>query len=51
MAAYPKYAASAMAVNTTTRCIFAAAFPLFTDQSKLALASRDGPMLAMLTGS
>ncbi|KAK5988546.1 Efflux pump atB [Cladobotryum mycophilum] len=32
MAAYPKYAASAMAVNTTTRCIFAAAFPLFTDQ-------------------
>ncbi|KAF4637041.1 hypothetical protein G7Y89_g1039 [Cudoniella acicularis] len=32
MAAYPKYAASAMAVNTTTRCLFAAAFPLFTVQ-------------------
>ncbi|WYZ38144.1 hypothetical protein EsH8_III_000058 [Colletotrichum jinshuiense] len=34
MAAYPKYAASSMAINTTTRCIFSAAFPLFTDQSK-----------------
>ncbi|KAJ6035943.1 MFS general substrate transporter [Penicillium herquei] len=32
MAGYPKYAASSMAVNTTTRCIFAAAFPLFTEQ-------------------
>ncbi|KIN05445.1 hypothetical protein OIDMADRAFT_39676 [Oidiodendron maius Zn] len=32
VAAYPKYAASSMAVNTTTRCIFAAAFPLFTVQ-------------------
>ncbi|KAK8086134.1 multidrug resistance protein [Apiospora phragmitis] len=27
--AYPKYAASAMAANAFTRCIFAAAFPLF----------------------
>ncbi|EXJ78450.1 hypothetical protein A1O1_08850 [Capronia coronata CBS 617.96] len=31
-AAYPTYAASAMAVNTTTRCLLAAAFPLFTNQ-------------------
>ncbi|RFU26744.1 hypothetical protein B7463_g9593, partial [Scytalidium lignicola] len=30
--AYPIYAASAMAANTCTRCIFAAAFPLFGDQ-------------------
>ncbi|KAK7978502.1 multidrug resistant protein [Apiospora saccharicola] len=27
--AYPKYAASAMAANAFTRCVFAAAFPLF----------------------
>ncbi|KAG9776909.1 MFS general substrate transporter, partial [Aureobasidium melanogenum] len=32
VAAYPKYAASVMAVNTTTRCLLAAAFPLFTVQ-------------------
>lgn len=34
VAAYPKYAASVMAVNTTTRSLLAAAFPLFTDQSQ-----------------
>ncbi|KIW32676.1 uncharacterized protein PV07_04205 [Cladophialophora immunda] len=32
VAAYPKYAASVMAVNTTTRCLLAAVFPLFTVQ-------------------
>ena len=32
--AYPQYAASALAGNTFTRCMFAAAFPLFGDQSK-----------------
>ncbi|KAF2124243.1 MFS general substrate transporter [Dothidotthia symphoricarpi CBS 119687] len=32
VAAYPKYAASSMAANTTTRCVFSAAFPLFTNQ-------------------
>ncbi len=32
--AYPTYAASAMAANTFTRCMFAAAFPLFGNQSK-----------------
>ena len=31
--AYPTYAASALAANTFTRCIFAGAFPLFGDQS------------------
>lgn len=48
VAAYPKYAASSMAVNTTTRCIFAAAFPLFTNQSKLRPTSK---IKATLTGS
>lgn len=42
MAAYPKYAASAMAVNTTTRCILSAAFPLFTNQSKAPTNDKDG---------
>lgn len=32
--AYPTYAASALAANTCARCVFAAAFPLFGDQSK-----------------
>lgn len=32
--AYPTYAASAMAANTFARCVLAAAFPLFGDQSK-----------------
>lgn len=32
--AYPAYAASALAANTFTRCIFAGAFPLFGDQSQ-----------------
>lgn len=32
--AYPAYAASALAANTCARCVFAAAFPLFGDQSK-----------------
>ncbi|KAK5129250.1 hypothetical protein LTR08_003715 [Meristemomyces frigidus] len=32
--AYPKYAVSVMAVNTTARSLLAAAFPLFTNQSK-----------------
>jgi hypothetical protein len=32
--AYPIYAASALAANTFARCMFAAAFPLFGDQSK-----------------
>jgi hypothetical protein len=31
--AYPAYAASAMAANVFTRCMFAGAFPLFGDQS------------------
>ncbi|KAG0645429.1 Efflux pump atB ame [Hyphodiscus hymeniophilus] len=30
--AYPTYAASSLAANTFTRCMFAAAFPLFGDQ-------------------
>ena len=34
MDAYPTYAASALAANTFARCMFAAAFPLFGDQSK-----------------
>ena len=33
--AYPAYAASALAANTFTRCMFAGAFPLFGDQSQL----------------
>ena len=32
--AYPQYAASALAGNAFTRCMFAAAFPLFGDQSE-----------------
>jgi hypothetical protein len=32
--AYPAYAASALAANTFVRCMFAAAFPLFGEQSK-----------------
>lgn len=32
--AYPNYAASALAANTFLRCIFAASFPLFGEQSK-----------------
>ena len=33
--AYPLYAASALAANSFARSSFAAAFPLFGDQSKL----------------
>lgn len=40
-AAYPRYAVSVMAVNTTTRCLASAAFPLFTDQSKLLKSTVD----------
>ena len=32
--AYPLYAASALAANTFARCMFAASFPLFGDQSE-----------------
>jgi hypothetical protein len=34
--AYPAYAASALAANTFTRCMFAGAFPLFGDQSQFS---------------
>lgn len=34
MDAYPSYAASALAANTFARCMFAAAFPLFGQQSE-----------------
>lgn len=33
--AYPLYAASALAANSFARSSFAAAFPLFGDQSKI----------------
>jgi len=32
VAAFPAYAASAMAANTFSRCVFAAGFPLFSIQ-------------------
>jgi hypothetical protein len=35
--AYPLYAASALAANTFARCVFAASFPLFGDQSEYYL--------------
>ena len=37
--AYPLYAASALAANSFARSSFAAAFPLFGDQSKLIVNS------------
>lgn len=48
VAAYPNYAASAMAANTFTRCMFAGAFPLFGDQSKFipATATQDYSLYA-----
>lgn len=35
--AYPSYAASALAANVFVRCVFAAAFPLFGDQSEISI--------------
>lgn len=35
--AYPTYAASALAANTLLRCIFAASFPFFGEQSMFAV--------------
>jgi hypothetical protein len=40
VAAYPAYAASALAANTFARCMFAAAFPLFGEQSMYCYPAR-----------
>ncbi|KAK7920164.1 major facilitator superfamily transporter [Apiospora marii] len=48
--AYPKYAASAMAANAFTRCVFAAAFPLFGLQMYERLGYQWGSsLIAFLT--
>ena len=44
--AYPLYAASALAANSFARSSFAAAFPLFGNQSKIILSWTSGAVSA-----
>ena len=48
--AYPLYAASALAANSFARSSFAAAFPLFGDQSKLIEKSMSDAVSARCDG-
>ena len=49
--AYPLYAASALAANSFTRSSFAAAFPLFGDQSRHCYAANASVMQCTLMGT